>query len=432
MFVDPCVKLRVQKGALLRGVLSSLCVLALSAPGMVSASPWTLPQHDLVVSTDFSFASASKEFLNDGTNQLYSVNGQLRTSSLALSLRYGFTDNFEMEIRPTFKQLSYKSDPVLLGVLEEPYSLDDARSQIIDFDSSVIGAGDMDLVGRYSLLRSKFLLVTAEGGSKIPLGYKQPQGTFSSLDFESAQFEVGDDATLGDGQIDIHAGLLFGTYVPLSRTFARVDTAYNHRFSTPGDQVLANVKVGQYLGQSLILVGGVRWAKTITDGEPIGETFVDTDPGQSAQQFDSSKVDVRPLYLDRDYTIVELGVIAQFEHIEFRVAVEDVLDGRNYADLRTLNFGLSSKFIGATRSEELPASVVEPEENDEQQPTEEEIIEEVIVVPADGIQEGTTTTIDEDGNEIIEEVIIEVVEPDEDGSDTQGSEGEDKESTVEP
>lgn len=393
-------------GGLVTLTCMSLCTAA-------NASPWTLPQHDLVVSTDFSFARATREYLNSGRNQAYSVDGQLRTSTLALGLRYGFTDRFEMEVRPTVKQLSYESDPVILNIFEEPFSLDEARSRVIDFDTSAIGAGDMDVAARYNLLRSPYLLVTVEGGTKLPLGYTPPQGTFSSLNPGASTFEVGDDATLGDGQIDLRAGLLFGTYVPWTRTFARVDSAFNHRFSDPGDQLLLSGKVGQYIGQHLIVLGGVRWAKTVTDGEPIGETFVDLDPSQDARNFDFSKVEVQPLYLDRDYTILELGFIIQLERVEFRATYEDVLDGRNYADLRTLNFGISTTFVGATRPEVLDRSPEQGSktsgEDDEGQ--QEEVIEEVIVAPGEPLEEGTRVTVDEDGNQIIEEVIIEVVEP---------------------
>lgn len=402
----------------------SFCVvtlMALSVCKTANASPWTLPQHDLVVSTDFSFARATREYLNSGKNQQYSLDGQLRTSTLALSLRYGFTDRFEMEVRPTFKQLSYESDPVILNIFEEPFSLDEARARVIDFDTSAIGAADMDLAARYNLLRSPYLLITLEGGTKLPLGYTPPQGTFSSLNPGASTFEVGDDATLGDGQIDLRAGLLFGTYIPWTKTFARVDSAFNHRFSKPGDQVLLNGKVGQYIGRHLIVLGGVRWAKTVTDGDPIGETFVDLDPSQDARNFDFSKVEVQPLYLDRDYTILELGFIAQFERVEFHVTYEDVLDGRNYADLRALNFGISTTFAGATRpeSEDGMTSSDTSSTDEVDKGAQDQVIEEVIVVPTDQLEEGTRVTVDEDGNQIIEEVIIEVVEPeeDEDGSE---------------
>ena len=100
--------LSYRSGSVVRTRLHLCCVclilIALASPmSTATASPWTLPQHDLVVSSDFSFARASREYLNSGRNQDYSVNGQLRTSTLALGLRYGFTDRFEMEVRPTFE-----------------------------------------------------------------------------------------------------------------------------------------------------------------------------------------------------------------------------------------------------------------------------------------------------------------------------------------
>ena len=394
------------------GAALTSVVALLAFPCSSSASPWTLPQHDLVVSTDYSFARASREYLNDGTNQLYSVGGVFESSTLALSFRYGFTDRFEAEVRPAFKQISFESDPVILNAGEAPTSLQEARRSVIDFDSAALGAADMDMAGRFNLFKSTYLMVTIEGGLKLPLGYDEPQPTFKTFDLENRDFEVADDATLGDGQIDARGALLLGTYVPVTRTFARVDAAYNHRFSAPGDQVLLNGKVGQYVTQHIILVGGARFARTVTEGDSIGLTAVDLNPGQSAAEFDFASVRLLPLYLDRDYTIVEVGAIVHFDEMELRVAWEDVVDGRNYADLRTLSLGVSLIFDDATRRE-----AIEPSE-DQDELDDAEIIEEVIIVPSEQ-SSSTTTTTTEDGTEIIEEVIIEVIEPD------GASEGED-------
>lgn len=376
-------------------------LLLAASTSTVQASPWTLPQHDLVISSDFSFSKASREYLRDGKRQLYSVGGELQTSNLALSLRYGFTDRFEMELRPNFKQLSYDSDPVFLSLAADPNSLADTRARIVDFDSNVIGAGDMDMAGRYNLLKSSYLMVTIEGGVKLPLGYVPPEPTFNALNPDTNTFDVGDDATLGDGQIDVRAGLLLGSYLPLTRTFARVDTAFNHRFGDPGDQLLLSGKVGQYATDHIIIVGGVRWAKTVIEGTSIGLTYVDLDPTQTAENFDFNKVEAQPLYLDRDFTTVEVGLIAHFEKVELRIAWESVVNGRNYADLSTLNFGVSAAFHGATK----PPEQDNPEpSSSEESDSDAEIIEEFIIVPAEegeGLPEGT---------EIIEEVII--VDPD--------------------
>ncbi len=394
---------------------ASIAVLVLLSSPKAYASPWTLPQHDLVISSDFSFSQASREYLDSGRRQLYSVGGELQTSNLALSLRYGFTDRFEMEIRPNFKQLSYESDAVILNT-GEVMSIEDARGRLVDFDNSIIGASDMDLAGRYNLLKSSYLMVTFEGGAKIPLGYTQPTSTFAELDPANNVFVLGDDATLGDGQIDVRGGLLLGSYLPLTRTFARVDGAFNHRVGAPGDQVLVNGKLGQFITDNIIIVGGVRWAKTVIRGTPIGTTAIDLAPEQGADNFDISKVDLdAPLYLDRDYTIVEVGLIAHFEKVELRIGVEDVVDGRNFADLRTLNFGITTSFPGATRPESQEPDVVIPASTqDGEQDT--EIIEEVIIVP---VEEGASSGESSNNTEVVEEVIIEVVEPEEDREESE-------------
>lgn len=362
--------------------------LVLSSAATAVASPWTLSQHELVLSSDISFATADSEYLDSGKQQVYSLQGTFKSTALTLGARYGFTDKFEMEVRPTFKQVGYEADSVILNIFEEDLSLQDARNAIIDFDSSRLGAADMDVAARYNLLRTSYLVITPEVGFKLPLGYDKPQGTFSNLD---EGFDTADDVTLGDGQIDMRVGLLLGGYIPQTRTFIRADAAYNYRTQEPADQVLINGKVGQFLTQSLIVFGGVRWAESIGQGESLGDTYVDTMPTQSAEEFDFGLVSVDPLYLDRSFVVIEAGGIIDVGKAELGFTWSEVVDARNYGDLRTLSFTITTSIPDATRREEDSAP-----ESDEV----EEVVEEVIVVPADGdVGEG----------EIIEEVIIEEV-----------------------
>ena len=377
------------------------------------ASPWTLPQHELVLSTDFSFASADSEYLQDGTLQSYSLDGRFRSSTLTLGARYGFTDRFEMEVRPSFKHVSYEADPVILEIAtpeDGDFSLSEARASVIDFSQSRIGAADMDVAARYKLWHGP-VIITPELSAKIPLGYESPQGTFTDL----STFSVGDDVALGDGQIDLRAGLLLGAYIPWTRTFVRADVAYNHRLEEPGDQLLANGKLGQFLTNSFILFGGVRYARTLFQGEPIGQTFVDTIPdGQGAEDFVfEGNVEIQTLYLDRDFVIVEAGAILDLEKVELRFAIEEVVDGENFADLTTINVGVVATLPDVTRQKEQAEA--EPSERE----PEEEVIEEVIIeeVPVED-------TGEQGQEEVIEEVIIEEVpveDTGEQGADDQGA-----------
>ena len=404
--------------------LFTLAALVLACPSAAIASPWTLSRDELVLAMDVSFASATREYLYEESElQAYPLQGGFRSTTLSFSTRYGFTDRFEMEVRPSFKQLSYEADPVILGppintVEGGNIGFEEARATIVDFDSSRIGAADMLAAARYNIYRHHYLVITPEVGFKIPLGYEAPQGTFADLE----SLSVGDDAALGDGQIDLQAGVLFGVFVPWTRTFVRADLAYNHRFREPGDQGVVNAKIGQFLGEHFILFVGGRYAKTLFEGDSIGTTFVDTNPQQPAETFDFSTVEQRPLYLDRDYLVGEVGVIVKLGTVEVVVAYENVLHGRNYADLSTLDVGVITTFADVTAPDE-PERETEPS-------VDETTIEEIIAPP--GLQEGETIIREgEDGVQIIEQVIIEEVDPEDDTSVPEQEEPSDDEAPEE-
>ncbi|MEC9440237.1 MAG: hypothetical protein VYE40_03940 [Myxococcota bacterium] len=389
--------------ALVAATLSSL-------PSLASASPWTLPQHELVVSSDFTFSRATHEYLGDGTRQSYALSGRFSSSTLTLSTRYGLTDRLELELRPSFKHVAYDADSVILdcvpGLLDcdGMYDLEEARANIIDFDSTQTGPADLDGSVRYNLHKGH-IVVTTEVGVKIPMAYRKPEGTFDDV----STLTVGDDVTLGDGQIDVRAGLLVGGFIPITRSFLRADAFYNHRFAEPGDQVIASAKVGQFFTDHVIAFTGVRWAKTVTEGKSLGTTFVDTDPDNNpAESYEYAKVEQRDLFLDRDFTTVELGVILKKDRFEFQLRLEEVIDGKNYGDLSSVSIGFVAALPDATRQrEEAP--------QEEGEVIEEVIIEEVPVDENGNPIEGSKTRT-EDGVEIIEEVIIEEVPVDENGN----------------
>ncbi len=371
------------------------CVLAcvcLGLPSVAWASPWTLPQHELVLATDFGFSASEAEFLNAGERQLYPLRGNFEQASLGLDVRYGFTDQFEMEARVTFKQVSFNIDPVILEIspfvetdddgvpvssggqtqVSDDATLEQVRASVIDFGSTQMGAADLEVAARYNLYKG-WILVTPQLAAKIPLGYEGPRATFDQLDIGSPTIEVGDDVTLGDGQIDLSVALLLGSYIPQTRTFLRADVGFNKRFGAPGDQVIANAKVGQFLLDRFVVFGGVRYAQTVLAGSSIGDTFVDTNPTQSAADYRfTGNVEIRPLFLDRDFVTVEAGAIVNLDRVELQVVYTDVIDGRNYADLSGINVAMVTAIPDATRQVE----------DEELEPTEEvEVVEEVLLVP---------------------------------------------------
>lgn len=339
--------------------LPLLCALLTGAtllPTTASASPWTLPADRLALSVDMSFSTADREFLPrklsaanaryEGKRQLFPLGGEFSSASLRVQTRYGFTDKLEFELSAEIKQISYESDSVYLGITDDPNSVtvQEARNGIIDFDSTGTGLADIHLATRYNLLRKTSALLTIEGDLKLPGGYEAPQGTFSNLDPANGVFEVGDDVALGDGQIDARLSLLFGTYIPPTRTFGRAGVGYNHRMGTPGDQLVFDAKVGQFLSPKIVLFVGGRGALTLFDGEPIGQTFIDTTPSQGADTYSFDSVIIEDLRLDRDFVAAEGGIILSLGGIEFQIAHSRIVWGTNIAALATTSVSLVSTF----------------------------------------------------------------------------------------
>ena len=347
---------------------------ALSVASTAAASPWTLPQHEVVLTTSYSYSSADEEFLNDGVQQVFPLRGVFRSSSLNLGLRYGVTDTLEVEAQTSFKQVAYQADPVILDLFPEDLTRQQARDAIFDFSSSQFGAGDMFLTARYNLVR-RFILVTPELSLKVPLGYDKPRGTFSNIERvlagQDPTADIVDDATLGDGQVDLHAALLLGTFLPWTRTFIRAEGGYRRRFDSPGDQAFANVKAGQFLSDRLVVFAGVRYAKTVTEGEVIGQSFVDTNPTQPAREYVfGGNVEARDLTLDRDFTILEVGAILPLDKIELQISYEQIVTGVNITKLQTFNLGVIATWPEATKPASSPSAP----------PEQEEIIEEEIII----------------------------------------------------
>lgn len=354
--------------------------LSMASVSTAYASPWTLPQHELVLSTGYRFSAASEEYLQDGQRQQFSVGGRFRSSALEVALRYGLTDKLELELSSSFKQVSYESDPVILDLVPEMLTREQARDNIIDFDTERFGASDLYLNLRYNLIRS-VLMVTPEFSLKVPMGYDKPKGTFANVEEylagEDPSLIVEDDVSLGDGQVDARVGLLLGSFIPATKTFFRGGFSFLYRFGAPGNQIAADFKVGQFLAPKLIIFGGVRYFKTVTEGDVIGTTFVDTNPTQPARRFVfSGNVETRDLRLDRDYTMLELGTIISLGRAELQVSYEQILTGRNISKIHAFGTGVIVAIPDATapdapEQETAPATEEESQTEETSTPTNE-------------------------------------------------------------
>lgn len=319
-----------------------VALLVIFAPTAATASPWTMGDDELSVQLDAAFQFSNEEYLLDGQRQSFPLDGAYNASSLRLTTRYGFTDSFEMGAQLSLKHVTFEADPLVL-LAEDPESLDDevplseARARTLDFTENNTGAGDFKLFARYNFLNESVVLLTTETEAKFPTGYDKPSGTFENDSF--AEATVQDDVTLGDGQTDLTQRLLFGAYIPVTQTFARTDVGYRFRFGPPGDQGVASVKIGQIIGERVVVFAGARGALTLFDGDAIGKTFIATDPSVPASDFLISNITIEDLTLDRDYLQVEGGVILKLDAAELQFSYTRIVAGRNIPVINSLNFG---------------------------------------------------------------------------------------------
>ncbi|MBA2662699.1 MAG: hypothetical protein H0U74_10420 [Bradymonadaceae bacterium] len=320
----------------------ALAVLAHAAPA--SASPWTLPQDELVIGFNYTYQGATSEYLADGTYQDFPLEGQFLSHTMHIGSRYGFTPRFEGAVDLVFKQVTYQALPLILGGPDEGSALSAWNDSIIDFNTVRLGAGDFHFHGRYNLRRG-LVMITSETSIKLPTGYEQPQGTFDEM-----TGEVRGQATMGDGQTDLTQSLLVGAYVPATGGFARLDMGLRLRFGSPGHQAVAGAKIGQPLGSNLVVFAGARGHYTLTEGEQIGVTMVAVDPAVARSQFSLANVRAVPLRLDSDQLTLEGGALIRLGTIELAVNYGYTAWGRNTAAVHSLTIGTGFAIPNATAS----------------------------------------------------------------------------------
>lgn len=319
------------------------------------ASPWTLREGQLVLSAGFNHQIASQEFLDDGPAQNFPLNGYLNASSFSIGLRAGFTDNIEFEAVLPITVVNYQADPVIL--LDQPAgstqtALDYFQRNVLDLSRSVSGVSDFIFAVRYGWLRTPFALAT-ELRIKAPTGYERPAGTFGEQPTSNEEFineirrfvspqNVTDDVTLGDGQLDITASMLFG-YAFRSGTFVRLGAGYNLRAGDAGDQLVGDVRAGQVLGRRFLVYLGVKGALTVETGRRIGISVAAIDPNLPASEFGSTtNLLLREVTLDRDKLDLGGGLIIRMtDRLELNAGYEHTVAGRNISAVHSLSLSLA-------------------------------------------------------------------------------------------
>lgn len=331
-------------------MLRTLLLLLLPLP--LAASPWVLPEGQLVVVGRYDYETADEEFLDEGSAVAYSLNGRLVATTYAIDIRLGTLKNFELALMLPLKQVTYTADPVILlddgGVMP---AIDFYQENVLDFSQSSTGLGDVELTGRYQLFRS-MLVGAAELSLKTPTGYEKPAGTFGRKPRNQEDFLAGvgtfvrpdnvtDDVTLGDGVLDVGAGLLLG-WAGAQGTFVRLDTGYHLRFGGASHLVTGRFRVGQLLLGRLLVFGGVDGEVSVTDGDVIGVSVAADNPELPAADYGGlENLKLREVRLERDRLGASGGAILRLtDVIEVNGAYTHVLWGRNTSASRVISLGV--------------------------------------------------------------------------------------------
>lgn len=326
----------------------------LLVPTPAAASPWTLGRGQLVVASGLDHQYAEREYLR-GAARAFPLRGSYQSTNYRLALRLGLTDRDEIELSLPFRQVNYESDPVLL-LAHDPDSelgaFDYYQRNVIDLSRTQSGIGDLELAARHAWLKRSFALAS-ELRLKTPTGYDPPSGTFGDRPRDTEEFladaarfvspqNVEDDVTLGDGQLDLSLLLLAGYGAP-SGTFVRADVGYALRLGGAADQLLSALKVGQKIGERLLVYVDGRAVIALQRGRVIGISVVAEDPSLPAQQYEGlSNLQLREQRLERDAVDAGGGLLYRVRpDVELYGGYSQTLWGRNTALVHTIYTGVS-------------------------------------------------------------------------------------------
>jgi len=330
---------------------------SVAAPGPAAASPWTLPQGDVAIAVAFEYQRADSEFLDEpGDERSFPLRGRYDGATFNLAARFGLTDRLELGLSLPFRLVSYRSDPVIL--LEQPEDstlspLDYYQENVLDLSRVIVGTGDLTIAGRYRLWLDRLGALAVELRLDTPTGYDGPEGTFGSRPRTQEEFvadlprfvtpeNVRDDVTLGAGVFGVQPGILLGLSFPTG-TFIRTDVGYRLRFGGAGDQVAGSFKIGQLLGERLLVYAETRGVYAVTTGRVIGISVAAADPDLPAADFaGANNLVLREVTLDADAVDVGGGVLYRLtDTVEVFLGGYRVVWGRNTSAVGSIFTGLA-------------------------------------------------------------------------------------------
>lgn len=281
--------------------------------------------------------------MDAGGERAFPVDGRFFGGGLTLSARLGVTDEVELEGSIPLRFVGYQSDPAILRQAEPGLSPEEAltfyQQNVVDFSQAGAGVGDIAIRGRYRYLRWGPLVSAFQLSIVTPTGYDEPAGTFGREPTTVEEFRarapeivrpenVQDDVVLGDGVLELEPALLLGLAFR-SGTFVRLGGGYALRLGGAGDQVRADLRVGQAVGPRVLLFLSGRLALTVEPGESIGVAAIAEDPDTPATGFIGQGVRLEPRPLERDALDVGGGLVWRMtSDVEMNLSVERTIWGR--------------------------------------------------------------------------------------------------------
>ncbi len=335
----------------------SLLLTALLVPATATASPWTLRRGRALLNAGFDFQLANSEFIDKGPRQVFPLNGRYSGATFNLGARLGISDRFELEASLPIKVINYAADPVIIDTYQgnDPdAALEHYQNNILNFSQSSAGAGDLEIAGRYQFLLNP-LAIAGELRLKAPTGYSGPEGTFGPSPKTVEEFlaadpalaqpkNIRDDVSLGDAQLDISATVLFGSAFRTG-TFIRGGAGYDLRLGGAGDQLVADLRLGQALSNRVLLYLSSRVAYTIQQGRSVGVSITAIDPSLPASEF-ANGVNLQPIVRRLEYNALQVGgglIWRVVESIELNAGYERIIWGRFNAATHTMSLSVGIK-----------------------------------------------------------------------------------------
>lgn len=329
--------------------------LALLGLNQTYANPWLLPPGTFVMSGRYDYSYANQEYLADnGELTAYSLNGEYQASSYTLAARLGLSEKFELELSLPLKSVSYEADPLILLPTESVGldAFDFYQENIINFNQTLMGFGDLQVASRYRL--SVYPIASSvEFKLTAPTGYRMPEGTFGTspktIDAFISQVgqlvdptKIRDDVTLGDGVFSFQPALHLG-YGTSGGFFARTSVGVQLRNQGAGDLFNAEFKLGQMANSWLLLYGGVYLERTLTEGRIIGVSVASVDASLPAKEY-AGLDNLKPILvsLDRDLLVAPVGLLVRpLSNVDFTLSYSPVIWGRNVSKSHTVSLGVN-------------------------------------------------------------------------------------------